>query len=506
MKKCSDELKQFLAKIDAEKLKIADLYTFSLTNGTVLRFTSADFDVVRKPFDNSQFTSEGDEIHIGENGITKGFSWHNNFVRIPSVTAEKLKGKSWKFGFRFKNTENIAGSHFAIKFTHPNTRAGYTAWSFCSLSGSNNYNAIAFHNRTGTKDNTNDENKHTYSKRYKMNDEWIYVVMSYDATTGEYSYFTSQKSFNELDFVGTKKPTDRENTELYAISEQPKFMLTFGVEYGSGRKDDKELSQIIDLNTAFFEVDNETIFSGHKEPIVFNSQNACISRSSMSWETGLSVDDLTVEFNPSEKDVLGDITLVQAFRNGSFDGAKMQLDLAFYAEGWNEEPNVLEKLFAGTLDVEEIGGSYVKCSAKSYTELLNSSFPAHVYQAGCCYSLYGAGCNVDRKKFSQSGYVLQNSTKKQINCNFSQPAGYFQNGVITFLSGKNINVKRSVKFHEKTYLQLSTPLQYEPAIGDKFEVAAGCNKTLATCQSKFNNKANFSGTPYVPKAESTAKF
>lgn len=238
----------------------------------------------------------------------------------------------------------------------------------------------------------------------------------------------------------------------------------------------------------------------------YSCKNACISRSSMKWQTGLSVDDVTIEFNPGEDDLLGDITLVQAFRNGSFDGAKIQIDLAFYTDGWENEPQVLEKLFAGTLDVEEIGGSYVKCSAKSYTELLNSEFPTHVYQAGCCYALYGAGCGVDRAKFTQAGYVLQNSTKKVINCNFSKVAGYYQNGVVTFLTGKNANVKRSVKIHEKTYLQLSTPLQYMPMVGDKFEVTAGCNKTIETCQNKFNNKANFSGTPYVPQAETTAKF
>lgn len=272
-----------------------------------------------------------------------------------------------------------------------------------------------------------------------------------------------------------------------------------------------EKLRIADLYT--FNLTNGTVlrftsadFDVKYNGVTYSKKNACISRSSMTWETGLSVDDVTIEFNPSEKDVLGDITLVQAFRNGSFDGAKVQIDLAFYTDGWNSEPKVLEKLFAGTLDVEEVGGSYVKCSAKSYTELLNSSFPTHVYQASCCYSLYGAGCNVDRKNFSQAGYVLQNSTKKIINCSFSKPVGYFQNGVVTFLTGKNANVKRSVKIHEKSYLQLSTPLQYEPAIGDKFEVAAGCNKTIATCQNKFNNKANFSGTPFVPQAESTAKF
>lgn len=276
-------------------------------------------------------------------------------------------------------------------------------------------------------------------------------------------------------------------------------------------KIDSEKLRVADLYT--FKLTNGTVlrftsadFDIKYKNEIFSKNNACISRSSMQWATGLSVDDLTIEFNPSEKDLLGTVPLVQAFRNGSFDGAKLQLDLAFYTDGWDAEPQVLEKLFVGTIDVDEVGGSYVKCTAKSYTEILNSSFPCHVYQASCCYTLYGAGCGVDKSKFSQTGYVLQNSTKKQINCNFSKAAGYYQNGVVTFLSGRNINVKRSVKQSEKGFLILSTPLQYPPAIGDRFEVAAGCNKTTAVCQGKFNNLANFSGTPFVPKAETTAKF
>lgn len=238
----------------------------------------------------------------------------------------------------------------------------------------------------------------------------------------------------------------------------------------------------------------------------FSHKNAGISRSEMSWLTGLSVDDVTIEFNPSADDKLGDITLVEAFRNGSFDGAEVQLDIAFYTDGWESEPLILEKLFVGNLDVDEVGGSYVKTCVKSFTELLNSAFPTHVYQASCCYALYSAGCGVARSNFSESAYVLQNSTKKQINCNLRKSAGYYQNGVVTFLSGKNINIKKSVKVHKSGFIQLSTPLQYAPSIGDKFEIAAGCNKTMSQCKNKFNNFANYSGTPFVPAADSTAKF
>ncbi len=42
------------------------------------------------------------------------------------------------------------------------------------------------------------------------------------------------------------------------------------------------------------------------------------------------------------------------------------------------------------------------------------------------------------------------------------------------------------------------PLQSAPSAGDTFTVYYGCDHTPGTCQSKFNNLANFRGFPYVP--------
>ena len=49
-----------------------------------------------------------------------------------------------------------------------------------------------------------------------------------------------------------------------------------------------------------------------------------------------------------------------------------------------------------------------------------------------------------------------------------------------------------------TSLTLLYPLQSVPAAGDSFTVYFGCDHTPGTCQSKFNNLANFRGFPYVP--------
>lgn len=234
----------------------------------------------------------------------------------------------------------------------------------------------------------------------------------------------------------------------------------------------------------------------------YSCQNAGISRSEMSWQQGLSVDDVMIELNPSPNDRLGSISLVEAFRNGSFDGAEIQLDMAFYKNGWKSAPLILEKLFVGNMDVEEVSGSYVKLTIKSLTELLNTSFPADVYQTACHYPLYGTGCGVNRTNFAENSIVQSGSTKKQLNCSLTKVAGYYQNGIVEFTSGTNINIKKSIKLHTSGVITLSTPLQYAPQVGDTFAIFAGCDKTMATCKGKFNNLDNFSGTPFIPKPDS----
>jgi uncharacterized phage protein (TIGR02218 family) len=44
------------------------------------------------------------------------------------------------------------------------------------------------------------------------------------------------------------------------------------------------------------------------------------------------------------------------------------------------------------------------------------------------------------------------------------------------------------------------------AEGDTFEVVAGCDRTFATCKSKFNNVRNFRGFPHIPGRDEGLKY
>lgn len=74
------------------------------------------------------------------------------------------------------------------------------------------------------------------------------------------------------------------------------------------------------------------------------------------------------------------------------------------------------------------------------------------------------------------------------------------NGVLTFTSGNNNGLSFEVKKHTAgatDTFEVFLPTNYIIQAGDTFDVTAGCDKTYATCKSKFNNGINFGGFPNI---------
>jgi uncharacterized phage protein (TIGR02218 family) len=80
------------------------------------------------------------------------------------------------------------------------------------------------------------------------------------------------------------------------------------------------------------------------------------------------------------------------------------------------------------------------------------------------------------------------------------PDGFFASGKVRFLTGNNagrrMEVKSSLAANGSIALQL--PMPSPILVGDTFEIIAGCDKRIETCQSKFGNPINFRGEPHMP--------
>lgn len=227
----------------------------------------------------------------------------------------------------------------------------------------------------------------------------------------------------------------------------------------------------------------------------------CIERSTVRQVSGIEVDTLSVTFNPSESDYLGNVPFIHGVTKGLLDGAAFFLHRAFFSPTWQTYVGKILRFSGRVSDIEEFSRSSVPVTIKSDLEILNIKMPRTIYQPSCRRTLFDAGCGLSKSAFAVNSTAAAGSTTTQINCGLAQAAGWFAMGSITFTSGQNSGVSRTVKTYDPGILTFSMPFPYPPATGDTFTAYAGCDRLKDTCQNKFNNLLRFSGEPYIPAAE-----
>lgn len=81
-------------------------------------------------------------------------------------------------------------------------------------------------------------------------------------------------------------------------------------------------------------------------------------------------------------------------------------------------------------------------------------------------------------------------------------ADWFSYGTLTWTNGARAGRAERIVAHRKeasgAVLALLPSVGPAIAAGDAFSVAAGCDKSFATCKAKFSNALNFRGFPHLP--------
>lgn len=234
---------------------------------------------------------------------------------------------------------------------------------------------------------------------------------------------------------------------------------------------------------------------------VFLGSDVLIERGRVRTVLGLEVDTLDLRINALPEHVIGTTPFLQAMRNGALDGAAVKVE-RYFTPAWGSAQYGTVTMFSGKvadLDVGRFGG---RLRVNSDLHILNIQMPRNLYQPGCLNTLFDGACTLAKAAWGVNSSVGSGSTSAVINCGLGQASGWFDMGTISFTSGVNIGVTRSIKQYAPGVISLMNPLVSAPADGDTFTAYAGCDKQQATCSGKFNNLANFRGFPYVPAPES----
>jgi uncharacterized protein len=209
------------------------------------------------------------------------------------------------------------------------------------------------------------------------------------------------------------------------------------------------------------------------------------------------------------------VTLMAAALIGLFDAALVKAFTAYFP--LNLSPAAISA-FIASVGVENKYAGYIKPNgqiSRSKIEfevadplyLLNLKMPRNLIQAGCRHTLFDVNCAIAAAPFFPGACpatVAAGSSRQSIITTASIGAAppFFTQGLITLLTGFNAGLSFSIKQQlSTTSLQLANAMPLPLAIGDTFVALPGCDKTAATCSSKFGNLINFGGQPFVPSPE-----
>lgn len=225
-----------------------------------------------------------------------------------------------------------------------------------------------------------------------------------------------------------------------------------------------------------------------------------IERSEIRSVMGIEVSTLSLTVYPTDDMLVADNAFLIACKVGALDGALLMLQRGFFSGFTNPCIGVLHQ-FEGTISVESANGLEALLSVRDFLSLFNTEMPRSSYSPSCNNTLYDTGCAINRASRAIFGTVQSGSTRQIINHTLSQAAGYFNYGVLEFLTGVNAGVSITVSKHLSATLGLAIPLKSIPDTGDTFNVYPGCDRTLDTCKNTFDNVIKFRGQPWIPKPE-----
>lgn len=239
-------------------------------------------------------------------------------------------------------------------------------------------------------------------------------------------------------------------------------------------------------------------------PIIWNdytylADSVLVGGLKYSCSAGLDVDQQQIMIAARETDTVNGVPVLQALRNGVFDGCEIQRELAFLTD-WDAAPVGAVLLFKGRIGtIDKIARTTAEITVNSDLVLLDVEMPRNVYSPNCQHVLYDSGCGLAKESFGANGTVAVGSSRSVIL--WSGGHSVYSQGTITFLTGANAGVRANVKWgydSPTAGLTLSRALPEDPVAGDAFRVYQGCDHTRSACETKFDNLLNFRGFPYIP--------
>jgi uncharacterized phage protein (TIGR02218 family) len=164
-------------------------------------------------------------------------------------------------------------------------------------------------------------------------------------------------------------------------------------------------------------------------------------------------------------------------------------------------------------------GEQWRAEAEGLTSVLKRTV-GRVYSPLCPYQLGSpnplpngrAGCGVDISQFTEYDIEVASVSddRRVFRAKSAAPNElpsfsdhYFNQGVVTWTTGANINRSADVVAYTDSTRELTLAIEqpFPIAVGDRFNIVHGDDHTINTCKTRFGNEDNFGGDPYIPGSQ-----
>ncbi|WP_299933345.1 DUF2163 domain-containing protein [uncultured Pelagimonas sp.] len=207
--------------------------------------------------------------------------------------------------------------------------------------------------------------------------------------------------------------------------------------------------------------------------------------------TGLEVDS-----HAAEGAISSDSIREEDIRAGLWDGAEVEIWRVNWAD---PDQRYLARL--GAIGELRRGTQSFEAEMRSLAHELQQPV-GRIFQPKCDAVLGDTRCGVMLGAPAEGQVVARNGARRLTISGLGGFAdGVFSRGQLTWTSGANVGLIRDVLDHRAGELVMveAPAAAIEP--GDTFELQRGCDGSIDTCHTVFNNAVNFRGCPHIPPPE-----
>jgi uncharacterized phage protein (TIGR02218 family) len=211
--------------------------------------------------------------------------------------------------------------------------------------------------------------------------------------------------------------------------------------------------------------------------------------STITESIGLDVDGLDVRGALTADAIRHDDLLA-----GRWDGAR----LVIFLFDWSDPGAGFRVLAAGELGSVSHRDDGFEAEFRGPATRLDVAVAPYT-SPGCRAKFCDAGCSLSAQRFTHEA-VVEAASGPTISFATTLPAitGAFGFGKLRWLDGRNCGLWSDILSSDGLSVELVTAPSFSVSAGARVALFEGCDKTIATCASRFANAINFRGEPHLP--------